>query len=76
MSIVYKNRLLIENLDDFPMALAFLYAFYFIFDVSYPKVFMQVLGFFYELCFQFEEISFKKSENFNLLADVLKARSH
>ena len=70
-SIIYKNQLIADDFEDFNQAFSFLYAFYFIFDLSYPSCFIQVLGYFHDICFQFEEIRFKKSENHVTLSKML-----
>ena len=45
-SIVYKDISLNEDFKSFPLTLtlAFLFAYYFLFDVGYPKVLNQILG--------------------------------
>ena len=65
LCIVYKQEVLCEIEENiFERAISLLFSFYFIFDIKYPLVFVQILGFFHKIIFPFEEISLEENENF------------
>jgi hypothetical protein len=72
--IIYQDRCLISDFNHkkFPYVLAILFAYHFIFDISYPKCSLQVLGFFHEFCFKFEELHFNKTREFEELVNFIK----
>ena len=55
----------------FEHSVALLFAYYFIFDLKYPEVFTQILGFFHEILFSFEEVQFVKTDTVTALSKYL-----
>ena len=62
LRIIYEDSCLISDLDHekFRNVLAILFAYNFIFDISYPKCYSSI-RIFHEFCFKFEEFHFNKT---------------
>ena len=74
LNVIFEENVLlplIEN-NNLADALANLFFYYFIFDLQYPKNFVQCLGFFHDFIFKHEEIPYiKRTDTFMKIRDCI-----
>lgn len=72
--IIYETIVISSSIDinTVPDAIAYLFMYYFLFDLKYPETSQQVLGWFHEFLFKFEEIKFLKNNKHDFIASQIK----
>ena len=79
LNIIFEENILlpiIEN-NNLADALANLFFYYFIFDLQYPKNFVQCLGFFHDFIFKHERIQHpKRNDTFIKIRDCITIQFH